>query len=260
MTARPVLAGIGVLIPRPRGQAGALAARIEALGGTPIIFPALEIAPPADPAAFDRRVARLLDYDLIAFVSPTAVERAVPLFDARQPGWRHGRRLAAVGQGTRRALRDLGMTDVLAPEGESGAAALLNLAELSAEPPRRALIVRGEGGREELALGLVSRGSEVDYAECYRRVPAEADPAPLLERWRLGEVGAVIVTSVAILDALLDRLGADGAALLRRAPLFAHHPRIAEAARARGVEKVIETPADEAGVAEALGHYFAHHA
>jgi hypothetical protein len=41
--------------------------------------------------------------------------------------------------------------------------------------------------------------------------------------------------------------------------MFVHHPRIAEAARARGIGTVIETAADEAALVEALMDYFGNH-
>ena len=46
------LAGVGVLVTRPRHQADELAAAIEAEGGQPVLFPALEILarPDADVA------------------------------------------------------------------------------------------------------------------------------------------------------------------------------------------------------------------
>ena len=43
-----VLRGLTIVLTRPRDQAGDFAARIEALGGTPVIAPAIAIAPPED--------------------------------------------------------------------------------------------------------------------------------------------------------------------------------------------------------------------
>jgi uroporphyrinogen-III synthase len=257
---QPALAGRGILIARPAEQAQGLARDIAAQGGAAIILPVIDILGPADPQDLARRLDHLDAYDSVVFVSPTAVERGVPLLAARQADWATRRRVAAVGQGTRRALGTLGIADVLAPAHGAGAAALLDLPAFLAPAPRQVLIVRGEGGREELAEALRARGIAVDYAECYRRAPARLDPAPLLARWRAGEVAAVIVTSVEILDRLGNLLGAAGADLLRATPLFTHHPRIAEAARARGIARVIESPADEAGLLAALEAHFHGHA
>lgn len=257
---RPSLAGRGILVARPTDQAQGLARRVAVLGGEAIVVPVVEILGPADPEALQQRLDHLDDYDSLVFVSPTAVERGVPLIAARRADWQVGRRIAGVGQGTRRALHAQGIADVLAPEQGAGAAALLDLAAFMDPVPRRVLIVRGEGGREELAQGLAARGIETAYAECYRRAPAQLDPAPLLARWRAGGVDAVVVTSVEILTRLAELLGAPGAPLLRATPLFTQHPRIAEAARARGIAQVIETTADETALGTALEAYFREHA
>lgn len=256
---KPALAGVGVLITRPLGQAASLAARVEALGGTSVLFPAIEIAAPENHAELDARIARLPDFDLIVFISPSAVERAVPLFEAAHPGWAACCRIAAVGQGSLHALQRHGIERVMAPAHSAGAAGLLDLPELFAPPPRHVLIVRGIGGRDELAEQLRARGAQVEYAECYRRIRPDTDPGPLLSRWQRGEIGAVIITSIEILDNLRAMLGALGAEHLRITPMFVHHPRIADAARRHGVETVIESAVDEAGLAAALKEYFSHH-
>ena len=58
-----VLAGQGVLVTRPARQAGPFAQKLAALGATPVIFPAIAILPPADPAALARAHAALERYD-----------------------------------------------------------------------------------------------------------------------------------------------------------------------------------------------------
>lgn len=225
----------------------------------PVLFPCIEIGAPDDPESLADCVARLPEFDLIVFISPSAVEQALPLFAARHPDWAAGCRIAAVGQGSRAELLRQGLAQVIAPSRAAGAAGLLELPELAEALPRKVLIVRGVGGREELAEGLRARGAQVEYAECYRRVRPAADASPLLEHWRQGGIGAVTVTSIEILDNLMALLGAAGVELLRRTPMFVHHPRIAEAARARGIGTVIETAADEAALVEALMDYFDNH-
>lgn len=254
-----VLAGVGILITRPLAQAVSLAARVQAQGGVPVLFPTIEIAAPEDASALTACIARLPEFDLIVFVSPSAVEHAVPLFTARYPDWVRDCRVAAVGQGTRQSLQRHGIEKVIVPAGQAGAAGLLDMPEFTTPVPRHVLIVRGVGGRDDLAEGLKARGARVEYAECYRRVRPDADAEPLLERWRRGEVAAVTVTSVEILENLIALLGEPGAAYLRHTPMFVHHPRIAAAARARGIERVIETAPDEAGLVVAMQAYFARH-
>ena len=65
------LRGRGILVTRPAGQAQRLAALVEAAGGRAILFPAIEIEPLAQ-----ARLPSPADFDLVVFVSPTAVQCA----------------------------------------------------------------------------------------------------------------------------------------------------------------------------------------
>lgn len=250
------LAGIGVLVTRPLNQAEGLAKRIREQGGTAVLLPAIDILPPTHPHELADRIGRIREFDLIVFVSPTAVEWVWPHILARHGDWPHGFRVAAIGQGTVRALRGFGLKSVLAPEDGSGSERLLAMPELSEIPPRHVLIVRGEGGRETLAEGLTALGAKVEYAECYRRDKASLDPAPIIDLWRQQGIQAVTVTSAQILDNLFELLGKAGQDLLLKTPMFVHHPRIVDAARAKGVAKVIETESDEVGMLQSLVSYF----
>ena len=54
MTLHGPLAGRTIVVTRPQAQAAPLAEAIVAAGGTPLIFPLLEISPAADPQALGR--------------------------------------------------------------------------------------------------------------------------------------------------------------------------------------------------------------
>lgn len=250
-----VLGGLGVLVTRPEPQAAALARRLRQLGAHPLVFPALAILPPADPQALERQLRRLEEFHLAIFISPTAVERGLAAIASWPP------RLAAagVGQGGAAALRRAGVRDVLAPRAGADSEHLLALPELADMAGKNVLILRGEGGRETLAEILRQRGARVEYAECYRRgLPADANPEPLLQAWRAGDVRAVTLFSAETLDHLFILLGPQGAPLIRATPLFAPHSRIAVHARDRGVEQAIATAPGEDGVLAGLVEYFGH--
>jgi uroporphyrinogen-III synthase len=248
------LSGLGVLVTRPAGQAEGLLARLRELGADPVLFPTLEILPPADPGPLAQRLADLAACDLAIFVSPSAVQYGL----AGIPSWPAGLRAAGVGQGTAAALRAAGIQPVLAPREGADSEHLLALPELADMAGRHVLIFRGEGGRELLADTLAARGAMVDYAECYRRCLPVADPAPLLATWRHGGIRAVTVLSSQGLDNLFTLLGTAGAGLVRATPLFAPHPRIAEHARGLGVATAIATGPGEAGLLQGLVEYFTH--
>jgi uncharacterized protein HemX/uroporphyrinogen-III synthase len=240
LESRP-LQGRGILITRPAGQAERLVSLVEAAGGRPIAFPALEIEPLPELAPPQG------NFDLVIFVSPTAVQcSAGRMHDS-------GARVAAVGSGTRRELEAHGFHDVLAPQEGGESEALLALPELHDVAGKRVLIVRGEGGREALADTLGARGAQVEYFECYRRILPRADAAPLAAAWDRGEVDAATVSSSQGLDNLVTLLGA---ARLAARPMFVNHARVAEHAREAGIpEPIVAGPGDEE-TAEALVAYF----
>jgi uroporphyrinogen-III synthase len=250
------LAGKTIVVTRPRAQAGPLAAAIAAQGGQPLIFPLLKIAPAADAQPLADAVARLAEYSLAVFISPNAVDYAVPAILAQGP-WPAGLQPAAVGQGTVKALAAHGIAGCIAPSEHFDSEALLALPELAAErvAGRRVAIFRGDGGRELLAETLRARGAEVDCVTCYRRSGPAGDVAPLLAAWRAGRLAALTVSSSEGLRYLVDLLDAEGRAWLQKTPVFVPHARIAENARALGLSNIILTDAADAGIVAGLRAY-----
>lgn len=257
MSGKP-LAGTRILVTRPRAQAAALAALIREAGGEPLVFPALEILPPADEGKAGALLERLEDFDLAIFVSRNAVERGVELARARRAGrpWPPRLALAAVGAGTRRELESRGFRDVLAPEGEADSEALLALPQLAGLKGKSVLIVRGEGGRGFLGDALAARGARVAYAECYRRALPDADPAPLAAALARGAVDAVTVSSAEGLANLFAMLDAAASERLRKLPLFVPHRRVAEAAARHGTrEAIVAGPGDAEALAGLVAYF-----
>lgn len=250
------LSGVGVLVTRPAGQAAGLAQRLRDLGAAPLLFPALAILPPQDPAALARRIDALDAYDLAIFVSPTAAQQGIAAVTRQRP-WPESLPVAAIGNGTAEALRAAGIDVALAPEDGADSEHLLAHPALAQLAGKKVLILRGTGGRELLAETLAARGAQVDYAECYRRALPAADPAPVLRAWSEGRLQAVTVFSGETLDNLVTLLGEAGRNLLRALPLFAPHPRIAEHARALGVTTAVATAPGESGLVAGLVEYFA---
>jgi uroporphyrinogen-III synthase len=254
------LRGLRVAVTRPRDQSQRLAAAIEAAGGEAIVFPLIEIGGPPDPVALDALLDRLDQFDWAVFSSPTAVDQAMQRILAVRGALPERCTIAAIGEGTLRALGRHGITRVLAPSERFDSEALLALVPLQDLRQRQVLIFRGQEGREVLADGLRARGAVVHYAECYTRHPPAGDAQPLLARARAATLDALVLTSSEALRNLLAMLG--GAApdarqaadldLIRRMPVFVPHPRIAAAARSAGFVQVVETDGGDSGVLRAL--------
>jgi len=239
------------VVTRPRELADGLVSLVERAGGRAWRFPAIEIAPPSDPAAAARIFARIGEFDLAFFISPTAARKALEGLGT----WPRQLAAYAVGEGTRAELERRGIA-ATCPAGGADSEALLALPQLAHVAGKRAVILCGEGGREVLGETLAARGASVERAECYRRVLPRADPAPLLAAWERGDVHAVTVSSSEGLSNLAKLLGDAGAARLRATPLVVPHPRVAEAARRSGVrEALVSGPSDEEMLARLMAYF-----
>jgi uroporphyrinogen-III synthase len=254
MASQP-LAGRGIVITRPAHQAAPLAERIRASGGTPILFPTLEILDAADPDLLNALIDRLDQFNLAIFISPNAVTKAMDLITRRR-ALPPTLKAAVVGSGSRNELERRGITDIVSPHKGFDSEALLALPELTNVAGMRIVIFRGEGGREVLGETLIARGARLEYAECYRRGRPALDAAPLLGAWLRNELHAVTVTSSEALRNLFDMVGKPGQSRLRETPLFAPHARIAQSARELGLPIVIETGAGDEGLVAGLEQYF----
>jgi uroporphyrinogen-III synthase len=238
------LAGKRILITRPRELAPGLAARIAAAGGEPVLFPAIEIRDPDDAAAARAALGRLQEFDLVAFVSPSAVRKA---FELLARPWPPGPRIAALGEGTRRELEARGLRDIIAPSAGADSETLLAQPQLRQVDGWRVLIVRGAGGRELLAETLAARGARVASVACYRRARPAHGTLPA------GALDAACVNSGETLENLVALLGP---ARLRDTPLFVPHERVARLARGMGFAAVeIAGPGDEQMLARLLAYF-----
>lgn len=248
------LSGLGILVTRPARQAAGFAQKIAALGGSPVIFPAIVILPPDDRAAVDRAHAALGAYDIAIFISPNAVEYGAP--DPRS--WPPRLATFAPGPGTAEALAATGIGGVRIPATTFDSEGLLELRELSEVRGKRVLILRGEGGREQLADTLRARGAQVDAVACYRRAQPRSDGQGLAEAFGIGSIDAVTITSSEALDNLWSIANEPIRAAWRARPTFAPHPRIVARARDLGLS-VIATAGGDAGLIAGLLEWAAAH-
>lgn len=280
MSAICPLNGRGVLVTRPSGQAERLCQLVIAAGGEPIAFPTLEIRAATQPERARQLLAE--PWDLLLFVSRNAVEYGVALFppelrarvaaeqqagggeqqaagaqrqasDAmRQVAGVERPLFGAVGRATAAALREQGLTSDLVPERGFDSEALLALPALTQVAGKRALIVRGEGGRPLLGETLRKRGAEVAFAEVYRRAIPDIDVSAELAAWR-ERLGFVTATSDEVLGNLLAMLGPANRAWLLAMPLVVISERGGATAMQLGFRRVaVAKETSDEGIVEAL--------
>lgn len=249
------LNGAGVVITRPARQAAGLAREVAALGGKPLMFPAIVILPPEDRVALLEVQRNLARYDYAIFVSANAVEYGVG-----DPGaWPPHLIPFAPGPGTAAALAAVGIANVRIPATTMDSEGLLALPELLDVAGKRIVIFRGESGRELLRSTLEARDATVAQIECYRRARPTAGAEGLIEAWREKRIDAVTLTSSEGLDNLWALLGDEGRAFLAATPVFVPHAAISRHANGLGLRAVIVTPPADAGLLASLLEYFAAH-
>jgi uroporphyrinogen-III synthase len=278
---KPLLAGLRIVVTRPRDQAAQLAHSIEHAGGVPLLFPLLDITAVQDTRELNEQISRLAQFDFAIFISPNAVNYGIAAIRAvtripcppRPSGGNAsgdigavGRQLpqsagfasnvslpstlkiATVGQGSAKALRELGITNVIAPTERFDSEGLLALPELQDVTGWRVMIFRGDGGRELLGDTLKARGATVEYATCYVRSKPNQDAGVLLA----ARPDAITVTSSEALGYLWNMLKDSDRDVLRDTPLFVPHARIAGLAREQGWLQVQVTASGDDGMLAAL--------
>lgn len=166
------------VLTRPEGRNDEIGRRLQAQGITVIEAPALSIAPL--PAAM--RAERMpAVYDLVMFVSSNAA--ACYVQQLGDVAWPSATLAAAVGAATAHTLRaQAGVPEhlMLYPDQactKQDSESLWEMLQPHLHRIRRALIVRGETGREWLGERLALHGVVVDRMPVYRRAPAIWTPS-----------------------------------------------------------------------------------
>ena len=250
------LQGARIVITRPARQSAGLAQQIAALGGKPVMFPAIVILPPADRSALDRAQRDLAQYDYAVFVSANAVEYGV----GDPASWPAHLVALAPGPGTASALAAVGIGQVRIPATTMDSEGLLALPELADVVGKRFVIYRGGGGttgRELLGETLSERGAQIDHVECYRRDKPRGDFGTMAAAWRAGEIDALTLNSSEGLDNMWSLFDGPSRSSMAATPTFVPHPRIAERARMLGFGCVSITAPTDAGLIASLLEYFA---
>jgi uroporphyrinogen III methyltransferase/synthase len=211
-TARPPLAGLTVLVPRARGQAGDFSALLRARGAEPLEVPTIEIRPVASTAELDRALGDLaagrFEWVVLTSVNGVAALRA------RAEALGHGpdvvgagrAKVAAVGPATEAALGAWGVAPDLVPEVATTAALGQAFPPVSARGGR-VLLARADLANPELGVILRAKGWEPVEVVAYHTVPVGAlDPAAR-RRLEGGEVDWVAFTASSTVEGFLRGYG-----------------------------------------------------
>lgn len=229
--------GRTVVITRPVGEGRALARRVRAAGGVPLLLPGLSLRA-GDCGGAAWRAA--LHDELLIFTSPAAVRFAVALAPLRTRAV-----VLAVGQGTARALGRHGVTALVPARQDSEG--VLDLPAMQVLRGKRVALIGAPGGRGMLREALLARGAALRELHVYQR------QAPRLDRRHVDAVLAlprsarVLLSSAEALRNLLDLLPPPAQARLRAAVAVVSSARLAQATRAAGFARIVQADSALAG-------------
>lgn len=246
--------GQRLLITRPRAQAEPWVEALRARGVDAHSLPLIDILPPVDRADVHAAWQQLPHTTMVMFVSANAAEQ----FFAARPAaarWPDGLEAACTGEGTRAALHAAGLGPALivgpgpgqVAESESVWKALGDRDWRG----RRVLVVRGEEGRDWLAEQWRIAGAEVHFVAAYRRALPTWTPS---ERHLWADAVASPATSCwhfSSAQSVHHLRNLAPAAPWRGSQAWATHPRIVQAARQVGFERVSEVSSGWSALLEA---------
>ncbi|EEQ03283.1 Uroporphyrinogen-III synthase [Yersinia rohdei ATCC 43380] len=133
--------------------------------------------------------------DLVFALSQNAVRYANPLLKRNNLLWPSQLSYYAIGRNTALALHTASRLHVTFPPTGETSEMLLSLPDLQNLSGKKALLLRGNGGRELLGESLAERGATVTFCECYQRSPIFYDGSEQSAHWQRSGVDTLVVTS-----------------------------------------------------------------
>jgi uroporphyrinogen-III synthase len=252
------LQGKRIVVTRAVEQARDLVVRLENMGATVLLFPAVSFSEPTDTAELDRAIRSLGEFDWILFTSANAVR----FFAGRcrklgvEPSQGGTYRCAAVGPATAGAAATEGFSvDHVAREFLGTALAR----ELSASIAGKKIILpQSERARPDLPNALRAAGGEVTEVVAYHTGGVGAIEPGVMRAIREAQVDVISFFSPSAIENMRDELGEELLSRLgAKAALAAVGPVTAAALRSAGLPVAIEPPlATAESMVAAIANYF----
>jgi len=254
---RRALFGQRIVITRTRQQASALRSELLELGAEVLEAPTIQIVPSPDDvlAKIDDALTKIDQYDWLVLTSANGVAALAERLQKMQRDARHlaGVQIAAIGDGTERALREiLGIRADLVPTRFVAESLAGDLIADHGVTGKRFLLLRADIARPILPQLLSQAGAQVDELAVYETQVASKLPGVVLDALRDGEVDWITFTSASTARNMAELLG-DEADLLKRVKLASIGPITSDALRELGLEPTIEAQTHNIdGLIEAL--------
>jgi len=202
---RRPLAGVRVLLTRPKDRISGMAALLRARGAEVLEHPSIETVE-LHSAEMDSAFAALAErkYSWLVFTSPAGVRIFLQaLFQQMDLRVLTGVRLAAVGQGTAKALLEYGLWVDFLPSVSDGETLGRELAELGVKGTH-ILIPRAAIGGEALTDALRAAGAEVEDLAVYDTRYTRPGAVDLKAEISAGEIDFAVFTSASTVRGLVN--------------------------------------------------------
>lgn len=250
------LAGVRVVLTRPKQRMQRLAERFRSLGAEVLEFPSIKICPIKGTELF-RALAQIETYQWLVFTSPSGIDVffeqcAEAKFDIRRLSCL---KIAAIGSGTARQLEQQGIYADLIPE-EYSAAALGEALAQQAAGQDHILIARAEAGSPDLLARLQKDICHpVDDIAIYRTEAAERSienpgrDRAALEELAMDERAVFVFTSASTVRGTVDNMSPEARARMQAVCIG---EQTAREARRYGIAVQVARQADEESLVEVV--------
>ncbi|MEH2921932.1 uroporphyrinogen-III synthase [Samsonia erythrinae] len=184
-----------ILVTRPSPAGEQLVTRLRKLGYNAWHSPLIEFSPGRDLAGLPAQLQALRADDFVFALSQHAVRYADPVLARSGTCWPPHLTYYAIGRTTALALHQASARHVTYPPARETSETLLQLPGLQNVSGKRALLLRGNGGRELLGKTLTERGAQVTYCECYQRREVHYDGLEQSRHWQQVGIDKLVITS-----------------------------------------------------------------
>lgn len=229
---------MSILVTRPNPSGEKLVQRIRSLGKMAFHAPLIEIMPGNELALLPTKLAMLTNGDQVFFLSPNAIWHANSALYLAGRKWPDTLSYYGIGHSTASTFHRLTNLPIQLSQAGETSETLIELPDLQSILGKKSLLLRGNGGRELLAATLKSRGSHIDYCECYQRQPIKYDRQTFQLQWRQANIKTIIVTSGEMLHLLFNLITDDVKPWLLSRHLIIVSERLASTAYQLGWQSV----------------------
>lgn len=252
------LFGKGVVITRPRAQAGGFASLLHSAGARAIHFPTIEIIPPKDFADLDRAIDRLESYRWIIFTSANGVrfffqrlrERGRDIRDLK------GTRICAIGPATAALVEARGINVDLVPGSYISEGIVASFQGLDIRG-MKILLPKAEIARDVVPEELSKLGAFVEPVVVYRTVSTAGKRAEIAGHIEAGRVDAITFTSPSTVKGFMEIWG-DASPLPKEIKIACLGPVTGAAARKAGLRvDIMQDVFTIEALVEGMAAYFA---